>query len=131
MGLRISLVDKTRKSLREKTGALFYEFVSKQEIKTLLPENTIRTESHQGGIYMGIQTVKVVTATTDEQYQQLLDIRKIVFVQEQNVPEELEIDEYDIPPHTSSPMMNKATQWQQGASVNTVKELAKCNASPC
>ncbi len=44
---------------------------------------------------MGIQTAKAVKVTTDEQYNQLLDIRKIVFIQEQNVPEELEIDEHE------------------------------------
>jgi len=48
---------------------------------------------------MGIQTVKVVKVTTDEQYNELLEIRKIVFIGEQNVPEELELDEHE---HTAT-----------------------------
>lgn len=33
--------------------------------------------------------------TTEEQMNQALDIRRTVFIEEQNVPEELEIDEYE------------------------------------
>lgn len=38
---------------------------------------------------------EIINVTTEEQLQQALDIRKDVFVLEQKVPIELEIDEYD------------------------------------
>lgn len=38
-------------------------------------------------------TIKTIQITNDEQYGQALAIRKTVFVEEQNVPVELEIDE--------------------------------------
>lgn len=40
--------------------------------------------------------VEIVHVTTDEQLQQGLEIRKKVFVEEQKVPEEEEIDQYDV-----------------------------------
>ncbi|WP_338753603.1 GNAT family N-acetyltransferase [Bacillus sp. FJAT-52991] len=39
--------------------------------------------------------VKVITATTQQERNDAFDIRKLVFVEEQNVPLELEIDEYE------------------------------------
>lgn len=39
--------------------------------------------------------MKVVKVTNEEQFQAALNIRKIVFVQEQQVPIEEEIDQYD------------------------------------
>lgn len=39
---------------------------------------------------------EIVHVTTEEQLQQGLDIRKKVFVEEQKVPEEEEIDEFDV-----------------------------------
>lgn len=40
--------------------------------------------------------VEIVNVTTDEQLQMGLSIRKTVFVEEQKVPAEEEIDEYDV-----------------------------------
>jgi predicted GNAT family N-acyltransferase len=39
---------------------------------------------------------EIINVTTPEQLQHALTIRKEVFVKEQNVPEDLEIDEFDI-----------------------------------
>ncbi|MGZ4122757.1 MAG: GNAT family N-acetyltransferase [Tumebacillaceae bacterium] len=40
-----------------------------------------------------MDTIKVIKITNEEQYGQALAIRKVVFVEEQNVPVEIEIDE--------------------------------------
>ncbi|CAM3785394.1 GNAT family N-acetyltransferase [Marinicrinis lubricantis] len=46
--------------------------------------------------------IEIIAVTTQEQLQQCLNIRKAVFVEEQNVPLELEVDEYDESPNACS-----------------------------
>jgi predicted GNAT family N-acyltransferase len=43
--------------------------------------------------YLSNITVKLITS--DAEYQEALSIRRKVFIQEQNVPEDIEIDEYE------------------------------------
>lgn len=48
-----------------------------------------------------MENLRVAIAATSEQLQQAFDLRRTVFVTEQQVPEELEIDEYDEHPSTA------------------------------
>jgi predicted GNAT family N-acyltransferase len=47
-----------------------------------------------------VQTIEVVTVRTPDEMRQALAVRRRVFIEEQQVPEELEIDEHDGDPAT-------------------------------
>ncbi len=74
---------------------------------------------------MKVNDMKVIDITTEQQFAEASRIRKLVFVEEQGVPEENEFDEYDVDPATTHILALHEDQPAGTARLRVVDDAAK------